>query len=334
MGESSRMFANMEARIRAASDAASQTFMASTACTTPDCVATQAKVNSMGFMGRLFGPATYNVYYNTSANTFGVLFYIALTIFIIFLLMMFVHFTMLPIFSFSVNDTGFIPIPTASDQQTAYKKGPPRYDLSANFVKMPACTYTLGADVYLSGIFMGAQIPRVILYRSGVPVSTDSVLTGITDSTSDDDRFKIMNTYLKSKYEYTNIIAWLDPLKNDLYVSAITNDPDGGSNSKIIQTSRPVENVPIKRVFRLAIVFTPNFLEVYINGKLEQSMPIKNPLIQLSKESYIYPTVNSIQNNVMIGTLSMWPRVLTAREIDINESKPRNEGTFFTLKTV
>lgn len=326
------MFASIEAKIREAQNAALKTLKNNNICTTPDCVATRAKVESMGYLGRILGPYSYNIYYNTGAHIFGLLFYIALTIFILFLIATFVHYTMFPVFSLSVNDVGFIPIPTASDQQVVYKKGPPAYDISANFVSVPACTYTLGADVFLSGNFMVSQVPRVILYRGrDVPVNSMVTVSGINDATTEEQRASILDTYLKSNYRNTNIIVWLDPIKNDLYVSVITTDPEGGSNSTLIQTSRPVENVPIKRVFRLAVAFSPNFVEVYINGKLEQSMAITNALIQLPEISYIYPTVKSIQQNVMIGTVSMWPRILTAREIDVNESKPRSESKFFTL---
>lgn len=320
------MYANLLDRAAAA---ATSTYRAGQPCLTPDCAATRDKAASMGFVGRIFGPAAYTVYYNATGNTFRTLFYIALITFIVFLMLMFVNATMYPIFSFSPNEAGLLSIPTTSDQQVTYKGAPATYDLSANFVNLPPCTYTLGSDVYLSGNFMLAQIPRVILYRSANSVNVNAVLTGITDSTTDDERLGITHTYLKRNYPDTNIIVWLDPVKNDLYVSVITTNPSGGSGSRHIQTTNPVQNVPIKRVFRLAVVFTPNFLEVYVNGRLEESMSINNPLVTISSRSYIYPSINPIQQNVMIGNMSMWPRVLTAREIASSEASPKKDGAFF-----
>jgi hypothetical protein len=216
---------------------------------------------------------------------------------------------MFPVFSFSPNDNGFIPIPTVSDKQLAFKKGPATYDLSANLVNLPACTYTVAADVFLSGDFMLSQIPRVILYRASEPVITGGTVDTLMDT-----------------YEETNLIVWLDPVKNDLYVSVLTN---GTGSSTIIQTSEPIENVPVRKVFRLALVFTPNFMEVYINGRMEKSMAIKNSLVTISDSAYIYSSVKPIQQNVMVGNLTLWPRVLTAREINVNENAPYKEGAFF-----
>jgi hypothetical protein len=330
MSEPSRLWASVESRVAKARDAAVAQLRGNPVCTTADCIATKAKVDSMGFFGRMMGPAAYNVYYNSAGNTFGILFYISLTIFVIFLMLLFVNFTMFPVFSFSPNDAGFIPIPTASDQQLAFVKGPAAYNDPAVFTKLPACTYTLGADVYLSGNFMLAQMPRVILYRAAQPFTTQATLSGITDATKESDRLSIMNTFLNTNYPHTNIIVWLDPIKNDLYVSIFTINPSGGSLSpRLIQTTHPVENVPIKKVFRLAVVFTTNFVEIYVNGRLEQSMAIRNPLTTISDTSSIYSSVSSIAQNVMIGNLSMWPRVLTAREINASESVPKKDTNFF-----
>jgi hypothetical protein len=246
-------------------------------------------------------------------------------------MMTFVHFTMFPVFSFSADQPGIISVPTASDRQITYTKGPATYDLSGALSGLLPCTYTLGADVYLSGDFMLAQIPRVILYRSGAPIVSQNTLSGITDATTDDDRLEIMNSFLRSEYPDTNILVWLDPVKNDLYVSVVVTNPSGGSgiSGKILQTSAPVENVPIKKVFRLAVVFTNAFVEIYINGRLERSMVLDSPPVTIASKSFIYPTVKSIQQNVMIGNLSMWPRVLTARDIGSKEGAPVKDTKFF-----
>jgi hypothetical protein len=299
---------NVGQRTAAAAAAARRYLEQNPTVMTPGAIRSRA-IASSGWIGSLFGSSGYSAYYNATGSTFAIMFYISLFIFVFFLIMMFVHYTMFPVFSFSPNDSGFIPIPTVSDKQLAYTKGPAAFDLSANFVKLPACTYTLGADVFLSGDFMLSQIPRVILYRSSNPV-----ITGGTVDT------------LLETYPETNLLVWLDPVKNDLYVSAITN---GTGSTTVIQTSEPVENVPVRKVFRLAVVFTPNFIEVYINGRMEKSMALQNTLVTISDSSYIYSSVKPIQQNVMLGNLSLWPRVLTAREINVHESAPYKAGAFF-----
>jgi len=214
---------------------------------------------------------------------------------------------MLPVFSFTAGDLGFIPIPSVSDKQLAFATSPPAYDAPAPFVNMPACSYTLGADVFLSGTFMLTQIPRVILYRSPEPIT---LMVGNTIDA------------MPVTYAASDILVWLDPVMNDLYVSA--NTVNG------LITTTPIENVPVKNVFRLAVVFTPNFLEVYINGKLEKSVAIDSPIVTPGGTApNLYGSINAIQNNIMIGNLTMWPRILTVNEIQANEGAPKKTNAFF-----
>ena len=156
---------------------------------------------------------------------------------------------------------------------------------------------------------MLAQIPRVGLYRG-----SDAVINGGTVNN------------LQSTYSQSNIIVWLDPVKNDLYVSVFAQK-DG--TTVVLETSDPVENVPIKSVFRLAVVFSPNFLEIYINGKLERSMVIDGSIVSVNETNNFYSSVKAIQSNVMLGNLTMWPRILTSREINVYESAPKADEKFF-----
>jgi hypothetical protein len=299
------LFANLDSRTKRALAAAQESFRGQPIMSRGQI----QQLSKYSLWGKIFGPSAIASSYSTGSQTFAVLYYISLTFFIIFLSLMFIHYTIYPIFSFSPNDTGLISIPTASDRQITYKSGPAAFDKPATFTKLPACSYTLGADVYLSGNFMLAQIPRVILYRDSAPVITGGTTAG-----------------LQATYPNTNLIVWLDPVKNDLYVSVLAQTD--GTNT-VIETSAPIENVPIRKVFRLAVVFAPNFVELYVNGKLERSMVINGTVLSINENNTMYSSIQPIQNNVMLGNLTMWPRILTAREISVNESAPIKDALFF-----
>jgi hypothetical protein len=246
------------------------------------------------------------------------LFYSSLIVFIIFLIFVFIHFTMFPIFSMSPNDSGFIPLPTVSDRQIAFTKGPAASDLSANFINVPACTYSFGMDIYLSGNFQASNVPRVLLYRSvGTKVAPPS-----TDLSSN----------LVSRFPDTNILIWLDPMKNDLYASVVTST-DGTATTARLQTSVPIENVPIRKVFRLTVVFTQQFIELYINGNLEKSMALKSPPLTAANNSYFFPVISTIGPNAMISNLAFWPRVITSREARAYGLPISNENFFSKTST-
>lgn len=236
------------------------------------------------------------------------LFYGSVILFILLLILIVINFTMFPVFSFSPNDSGFIPIPTVSDQQLAFTKGPAASDLSANFVSVPACSYTLGMDVFLSGNFQASNVPRVLLYRSiNTKVSPPS-----TDTSGN----------IISRFPDSNLIIWIDPMKNDLFASIRTG-------TGTMQTTPAIENVPIKKTFRLTVVFTQKFIELYINGNLEKSMAFNNPPITAADRAHFFPVISTIGPNVLIANLAFWPRVLTSREARAY-GLPISNDAFFT----
>ena len=262
-----------------------------------------------------------NLYYprwvpsaETRGGLISMLFYGSLYIFILFLILLAIHFTAFPIFSFSPDDNGFVSIPTFSDQQLAFTTAPAISDMSANFVNVPTCSYTLSMDVYLSGDFQASSVPRVLLYRS----ATTNVSPPSTDSPNN----------LLGRFPDTNIIVWLDPIKNDLYVSIITSS-DGTAATSRLETTPAIENIPIRKVFRTSVVFTQKFVEVYINGSLEKSMAVKNPPRSVADRSSFFPVIRTIGPNVFISNLAFWARGLSAREVRAYGMPLTNE-TFYS----
>jgi hypothetical protein len=165
-------------------------------------------------------------------------------------------------------------------------------------------------DVYLSGTFQASQVPRVLLYRA----KSDVKYTGTVSN-------------MLTQFPDTNLIVWIDPMKNDLYASAVTVNAQA---QRLIDPSPQVaiENVPVKKVFRVTLVFTPKFLEVYINGKLEVTHPFKNSLSSIADTSVFYGPLSAVNNNVLISNLAFWPRMLTAREVRSYGSPITNEAFY------
>lgn len=263
--------------------------------------------------GSYFQGSSY--YYPQWAPQSGPLSYIfgfSLFMFIVFLILVFIQYTLYPVFSLSPNDNGLIPIPTSSDRQLAYPNAPAAADVSGNFMDVPPCTYTLGMDVFLSGNFQASTIPRVMLYRAPERVSMGYAVNDINGS-------------LLSSFPDTNILVWLDPIKNDLFVSVVTTDSE---NRTKLETTSAIENVPVKHVFRVMIVFTSTFLEIYINGKLEKTMSFKGTLITIADTAAFYPVISNIGSSVLLSNLAFWPRVLTAREARAYGSPLTNDAFY------
>jgi len=213
----------------------------------------------------------------------------------------------------SPDDNGIISVPLPSDKQLVFKTGPAPSDLSANVINIPACTYSLSMDIYLSGDFQAMTIPRVLFYRStgakGVSPPSDIANWQPSSASTRID----MNTKLATTFPDSNLILWLDPVKNDLFASVITSTDGSAANSRV-ETTKPIENVPIRKVFRLTVVFTQKFVELYIDGGLQQSMALKNLPITVAPTAYFFPVISTIGPNTRVANVAFWPRTLSARE--------------------
>ena len=243
------------------------------------------------------------------------LFYTSLTVFILFLILVFVHFTMYPIFSFSAEEDGIISIPTSSDKQTVFEGVVATDTTSANPTGLAGTNYTVSFDVYLSGDFFVTTAPRTLLYRAD---STAQVVAADT----------ITPASILARYPDTNMLIWVDPTKNDLYVSAITTSNGGPKSIETLPT--PVENIPIRKVFRLTIVYTDKFMEVYINGRLEKSMPLRGTPITQDGTKAFFPPPAFARNSVKISNLTFWPRPLRAREVKSIAGAPIANAPLFS----
>jgi hypothetical protein len=267
-------------------------------------------------------PTSTTVSTSASAATFGSLFIIAVVIFIIFLILVFVHYTMFPIFALSVNDPGLVLIPISSDRELSYKKDGIAVStkrrgtdtgITGNTTTLPACSnYTIGIDIFINGGLTPITYPNVILHRDTH-----------TPQTTPAGRESATKTNFHTKYTNTNILIWLDKETNNLNVTLVTVNI---GLAEQLQHLPPIENVPLNKKFRLAVVLADSFIEVYINGGLERSMQITGNLKQIGSSTAptdFYPPITTYEvGGVKVSNMSMWPRVITSKEIRTYEAAP------------
>jgi hypothetical protein len=234
-------------------------------------------------------------------------FYLTLVAFVIFLIIIFIHYTIYPIISFSPGDGGIIPLAISSDVQNAYKNELVPSDAGTEFKNMNSCSYSVEMDVFLYGTFHASQTPRVLFYRGTAPVTTDFTREQITTT-----------------FAGTNILMWLDPVKNDMYVSAIVTS----NGARTVSSSRPIENLPIRKPFRVGVVFTQKFIEVYINGKLRLTHILSNLPIEITTGKFYGPIIPAM-NSVAIANLSYWSHPLSPRQAQATGA-PIASSTLFT----
>jgi hypothetical protein len=107
--------------------------------------------------------------------------------------------------------------------------------------------------------------------------------------------------------------------------SCVANAPEGfqdTSEPRSSITSTGIQNVPIKTPFRVTIVLTDVLLEVYLNGLLQQSVPLNLPPTMSDQYSLFYGPPALSRQSVSVSNISYWNTVLTSRAIRVYANEP------------
>ena len=220
--------------------------------------------------------------------------YGGIVLFIAFLVLIVIHYAFTPIFILSPGDGGVIPLGVGtSDAQLIWTDEPPPPTGKSKFNNLLPCGFTLQMDLFIDRNLQLSNTERVALYRATKPV--------VPDTTGAKTIFQ--------NYPETNLVVYLQKDTNDLVVSAITND----QTRTYIESAPTVLNAPLRQPFRLTLVYLPNLLEVYINGRFRGSRVLKHQPFNTTAQFYAPP--EAFQTTIKVMNLSYWNRPLLAREI-------------------
>lgn len=237
------------------------------------------------------------------------------------ILLVIIHFTIYPIFSFNAGDKGLIEIPTFSDMQIRYKDDPAISSTPANFDNLEPVNYTLSADINIDEKTISSLgEPMVILYRAKTE-NTSYPRAGIDT----------VDTLL-SQFPDTNLIVWYKHMEQNLYVSVVGNNEastntaaSAGKITPAIQHMRPVHIPP--KAFNITLVFADKYIELYMNGELKETMTLKNTPIVPPDNSYFFPPPSKLIG-IKIANLCYWRRDLSYREILKHSDKKTCDTVF------
>ncbi len=238
-------------------------------------------------------------YRNTSSSSEGgissYIWPVLAVLLVLVLILLVVHYTITPIFTFSFGDSGLIPLARANDGQLVWTKGPVAADLSANVLRILPNSFTVQMDIYVESERVVGKFDRVLFYRALRPVTPDNTLT------------------LMKQYPETNLVIRLLAETNDLVVSAVTLADPNNLETASLESTPTILNVPIRQPFRLTVVLLPQVLEVYMNGKLYGTKTFRYTL--KSTPSYFFGPPDLYRNSTRIMNVQYWDRALNAREV-------------------
>ena len=216
-------------------------------------------------------------------------------LFLLFLVLLVVHYTITPIFTFSIGDQGFIPLVRTNDGQLVWTKGPVPADLSANVLRILPNSFTVQMDIYLENTATLSSSDRILFYRSLQQVVPNN-----------------FNTIMK-QYEGSNLLIRLLPDTNDLVVSAITLADPNNLETATLESTPTILNVPIRQPFRLTVALHANTLEVYLNGRLFGTKTFRYPL--KASTGYFFGPPTLYRSSVRIMNVQYWDRILSSAEV-------------------
>lgn len=252
------------------------------------------------------------------------LFYISVAVFLVFIIILIVHFTVTPLsfLSFINMKNETLPDNEVPEKGEIFAIDRPiSNDAKLNIVtsNYKAVNFTLSFDCYVSRNYKSTNIPRVLFYfgqGSGpVSVTANSQLreTNIANDASNNgldiqpNILTLENSDMVSKFEHSNFIIYLDPVRNDMKVGIVIKyDVPSVASSSTVQTIKVIEvlpvikNVPIEQPFQISFVLGSDdskFAEIYKDKLLMFTHRIGSILL---KEK---PNVTNIRlNDVPITT--------------------------------
>jgi hypothetical protein len=215
---------------------------------------------------------------------------------ILFVISLFIHFFIVPIYSLQPGNPGIINIPLA-DKGVLFWNDSGDYPTSQSNDgripndKLPISTvinnYTFIVDLFIYNPmqFSSTGNPRILLSRGGVerlnPRQGDTILT-------------VLSSY--------NFAVALKPNTNDLIVSVL----NANNHSEDII----IDNVPVQKTFRLGVVIMENAMEVYINGKLLKTRKYDTTPMDVKKD-----VISRSSTIAKMKNLKIWNNVLNSHQI-------------------
>lgn len=276
------------------------------------------------------------------------LFYISIASFIIFLIMLAVHYYVKPFLPFlpstlASKDSNSVPTyDTITTYHNSLRPAPSDTLLTelAPLLLGKTDNFTLSFDCFLNGTYLSTVVPRVLFYfgspTAAVTVEDNNALKEYKDTTTEKETPKLLNATnsdLINKFPNTNFIVYVDPVKNDLKVGVYTI---GIATPYTVQLeiASIIKNIPINQAFKITIVLTSKFIEVYMDKKLVNTHRIGSlsgasvELNTVNANYGIYTPIGFIGDTVKVGNIQFYNGPLTSSQIR-NLITPVLTNTFF-----
>lgn len=276
----------------------------------------QTAAVSAGSYATSYAAQSYQSFTDTGTGSYflEVLFYFLAYGFVIFMVLLLVHYSVTPIFQFNPGDKGYIKLPGTGDDKVYWTNKSQPSSLTRDetvpldtdaLVNYPFDNnFTISVDLYIQKLNNTPAEKRLIFYKAKKGMRGD--------------KLPISGTLIDSIKSIVSLAVYLDS-ENNLVVNVFTNGTE--------KPSRPIQNIPLGVPFRLTVTVEPTVFTVYINGKQAHQRFVKEGIVNSSgtyggittedsrevfhsmPDGFTNPRMAYVQN------LHVWPSVLSYSEI-------------------
>ena len=288
-----------------------------------------------------------------------VLMFSLLYVFLAFLILLIVHYSVQPVFRFVPGGIGLIPISTASDDKIYWNdKKQPVADSRVPLLTDALAQYpfdnnfTVSVDLYIRRPTDSSEGHRVVFYKTyksgtGTGIVPTAATAGTAAIAGTADITNPVATLATPPGNTQDLITKMAPLcsmmayldGNDLFVVMFTGQ--AGST----QLSTPaIKNIPVYQPFRLSVIVETSLFTVYINekqvfqrinsgtsgGLQNQIRKVSYSPTQTSTEFFYSPSawVDQPTKTIFLQNFHLWPRALTYSELKAAQPSLAAEADF------
>jgi len=215
---------------------------------------------------------------------------------VVFILLVIVHYTIRPIFRTREAGPGIIPIPTVGKDATGIywtDRSKPLSSADTVLGENDAGTvnYSMTIDILIQDPSVQSAADRPIFWRSSREVPdtpTNSNGPAITQMVGN-----------------FNFAIYLANSTNDLIVSVLTT---GGQIESVA-----VANIPVGAPFRIGVILSERFLEVYLNGRLYKTRNLASS--PLAAAGSFMPASGPYKDMAVVRNLRLWKGTISPAEM-------------------
>jgi hypothetical protein len=229
------------------------------------------------------------------------LFYLIVILIIGLFILIFVNYTLYPVFRTRPGDKGIIGLPGSDDSKLFWKNVDKLATLNESDTPLGGLfqDWSMLLDIQVDNPTANTNYPRILFTRG-------LALNDPTQPFSDNDTILAINPNF-------NVCVWLDRMTNDLNVSVQTTEGTTTGTVQPYLESATIPNIPVGNCIRLGIMVGSRVLEVYVNGYLAKTKTYTKA-IRASVGQLQPPASNILGSTARVMNLRVWPRPLSPSE--------------------